>query len=254
MLPFILATAISMQCFVDQLESASRVEITKPFKINVYSKPIRNRRFLEKLYRLSLKKSKDGDLDVRYFALAWMESRLRQFPKLGDRGSACGIYQIHARYSYPLFRRRKGFSGWDEKAPENKRLIRSECARLRGVTYAVDTLSKLLNILDDKNKPACHHNSGPYGSCNTWYEERVNFWIAVFETTKLFCDERVQKTMAMMRTGSPTPTAPTDKVQGYLDFMAGKDPQKKEDEVYMSGYNLAEKVKSGEETAPAWAV
>ena len=90
MLPFILSAAISMQCFVDSLEVASRVEITRPFKMNVYSKPVRNRRFLEKLYRLALKKSKGGDLDVRYFALAWMESRLRQFPRIGDRGGLAG--------------------------------------------------------------------------------------------------------------------------------------------------------------------
>ena len=59
--------------------------------------------------------------------------------------------------------------------------------------------------------------------------------------------------MAMMRTGTPVATAPTEKIQGYLDFMGGKEPAKKEDEVYMSGYNLAEKVKKGEETAPVWA-
>jgi len=253
MLSFILASSISMQCFIDHMVTASSIEILKPFRAHV-GRPMRNRRFLEKLYKLSLKESEDGSLDVRYFALAWMESRLRPFPRSGDRGQACGIFQIHARHSYPLFRRKRGYVGWDAKDPDNKRLIRRECNKLRGVTYAVETMSKLLDILDRKGKPACHHNSGVYGTCDEWYDERVDFWIAYFETSKFVCDERVQNTMAMMRTGSPTPTAPIDKVQGYLDYMAGKEPQNKDSEVYMSGYNLAEKVKNGEETAPSWAV
>lgn len=253
MLAFFLASTISMSCFVDHLEWASKVEITKPFTLVPFSSRGANRKFLERLYKLSLQKE-GGELDTRYFALAWMESRLRPFPKAGDKGQACGIYQIHARHSYPLFRRKRGYVEWDEKDPMNRRLIRIECARLRGVSYSVDTMSRLLDILDRKNKPACHHNSGVYGTCNDWYDERVSFWVSYFEVSKYICDERIQSVMAMMRTGSPTPVAPTDKVQGYLDFMAGKDPQNKDDEVYMSGYNLAEKVKKGEEQAPAWAV
>lgn len=253
MLSFILASAISAQCFVDQLITASSIEITKPFNVTAY-RPTKNKLFLKKLYSLALKESGGSDVDVRFFALAWMESRLRPFPRSGDRGQACGIFQIHARHSYPLFRRKRGYVNWDAKDPDNKRLIRRECDKLRGVTYAVETMSKLLNILDRKGKPACHHNSGVYGTCDGWYDKRVDFWIAFFETSKLFCDERVQNTMAMMRTGSPTPTAPIEKVQGYIDYMGGKDPQNKDSEVYMSGYNLAEKVKNGEETAPSWAV
>lgn len=59
--------------------------------------------------------------------------------------------------------------------------------------------------------------------------------------------------MAMMRTGTPVEVAPTEKIQGYLDFMADKEPQNQNNEIYMSGYLLAKKVKAGEEKAPLWA-
>lgn len=250
MIKFILLLSLSSQCFIDQIEWASKVEILKPFNLFV-SKRGSDKRFLSNLYRLA--KKKNTQIDSRYFALAWMESRLRPFPRVGDKGKACGIYQFHARHSYPMFRRRKGYVGWDEKDDKNKRLVSSECAKLRGVTYSVDTLSKMLKIHDKKELHPCHHNSGVYGKCNSWYEERLDFWMFYFEVSKLLCDERIQN-MAMMRTGSPVPTAPTDKIQGYLDNMNGKEPQKKDDEVYMAGYELADKVKKGEEEAPSWAV
>jgi hypothetical protein len=59
--------------------------------------------------------------------------------------------------------------------------------------------------------------------------------------------------MAMIKTGNPVPATPTEKVQGYLDCMADKDPQNQNSEIYMSGYLLAKKVKAGEEKAPVWA-
>lgn len=249
MIKLILMLSLSSQCFVDQMQWASKVEILKPFSFLVSTRGA-NKTFLKKLYTLA--ESKNDKIDSRYFALAWMESRLRPFPHSGDKGEACGIYQIHARHSYPLFRRRKGYVGWAAK--ENKRLVRKECAKLRGVTYSVDTLSRLIKIHDKKKAPPCHHNSGVYGKCNSWYKERLGFWMFYFEASKVICDERIQNAMAMMRTGSPVPTAPADKIQGYLDNMNGKEPQKKDDEVYMSGYELADKVKKGKEEAPSWAV
>lgn len=253
MLSLIISLALTtpQQCFLEKLEWASHIEITKPFNLNTTYRGT-SRRFVKRLYEEVIKK--EGEADPRYFALAWMESRLRPRPPIGDKGKACGIYQIHARHTYPMFRRKRGYVGWDEKDPNSKRIIRGECGKLRSTPYAVDTLSRLLNILDDKGLPPCHHNSGIYGKCNPWYAERVDFWVGYFTIAKILCSEKVITTMAMMKTGNPVASAPTDKVQGYLDFMAGKDPQKKEDEVYMSGYSLAEKVKSGEETAPVWAI
>ena len=56
----------------------------------------------------------------------------------------------------------------------------------------------------------------------------------------------------MMKTGNPVSATPFEKIQGYLDFMANKEPQS-EDSVYMDGYNLAKQVKDGKEKAPIWA-
>tara|TARA_B100000073_G_C23743603_1_gene574481 strand:- start:2898 stop:3674 length:777 start_codon:yes stop_codon:yes gene_type:complete len=247
----LLTASSPKQCFLESASLASKVEIVKPFKI-LKGKHGTSRRFLQRLYK-EVSKRNGGSIDPRFFALAWMESRLRPRPRIGDRGRACGIYQIHARHSYPMFRRKRGYVGWDDQSPESKRVIRRECGKLRTTSYAVETLSRLLNIFDEKDLPPCHHNSGIYGKCNPWYEERVDFWVGYFTVANILCSEKVLNTMAMMRTGTPVATAPTDKVQGYLDYMAGKEPQKSDDEVYMSGYTLAEKVKKGEEVAPVWA-
>lgn len=59
--------------------------------------------------------------------------------------------------------------------------------------------------------------------------------------------------MAMMKTGNPIPTAPANLMQGYIDSMAGKEPQM-EDSVYRSGYDLAKLVKEGKAEAPAWSI
>ena len=56
----------------------------------------------------------------------------------------------------------------------------------------------------------------------------------------------------MIRTGNVVPVTPIEQIQGYLDFMGGKEPQTSES-VYMAGYDLAKKVKEGVEEAPIWA-
>jgi hypothetical protein len=56
----------------------------------------------------------------------------------------------------------------------------------------------------------------------------------------------------MKKTGTPVSATPFEKIQGYIDFMGDKDPQS-EDEIYMSGYNLAKEVKDGKAKAPIWA-
>ena len=58
--------------------------------------------------------------------------------------------------------------------------------------------------------------------------------------------------MAMKKTVTPVSATPFEKIQGYIDFMGDKDPQS-EDEIYMSGYNLAKEVKDGKAKAPIWA-
>lgn len=142
-------------------------------------------------------------------------------------------------------------NGWVEK--NEREAIKSECTRLKSLDYSADTVHRLLSFFDKRDLPPCHHNSG-FGRCDSWYEERLDFWVAYFATHKLLCDERIQEVMAMLKTGTPVATAPTEKVKGYLDAMAGKPAEKNEDPVYMAGYALAERVKKGEDEAPTWAL
>lgn len=173
---------LSSQCVVNHLEWASSVEITKPFNLRVSSLKA-SKRYLEKLYDSVMEKH--GEYDPRFFALAWMEGRLRRNVRRGDRGKACGPFQIHARHSYPMFRRKRGYNGWDEK--ENRLNIARECAKLSRVEYSVETLSRYLKIFDDRDLPVCHHNSGVYGKCDEWYDQRVSYWEGYFALVGLLC-------------------------------------------------------------------
>lgn len=188
MLSLLLSLSLSTQCVLDHLEWASGVEIQKPFKINSSARRA-SKKYLSRLYDAVLEEN--GEYDPRFFALAWMESRLRVNVRRGDKGQACGIYQIHARHSYPMFRRKRGYKDWDEK--ENRLEIARECAKLSRVSYSVNTLSRYLDIFDDRDLPSCHHNSGIYGKCNDWYDERVKYWEGYFSLVAVLCDERVKK-------------------------------------------------------------
>lgn len=161
--------ALSLQCFTDHVKFLSSVEITKGMNVSVH-RPVPQRN-IKNLINTWVKVSEDQD--VRILSLAWMESRLRPWVKRGDRGKACGMHQIHARYSYPLFLRKRGFNGWDEKAPKSRSKIKRECSRLEVSKYSMNTMEKLLNLLDRKDKHPCHHNSGVYGKCNEWYKTRL---------------------------------------------------------------------------------
>jgi hypothetical protein len=246
-LNLIIIMSLSFQCMLDTMSHASTYHIEKGWKF-IQSSPTPKRhlkRFLTHLTR------DDDDIDSRVLALSWIESRLRPNIPRGDRGKACGMFQIHARYSYPMFRRKRGFVGWVEE--DEKLTISRECQRLESIRYSVDTLERLLVLMDKKDLHPCHHNSGFYGKCNTWYKERLDYWISYFDLAKYVCDnERTIDIMAMMRTGNPIPTAPANMMQGYLDAMGGKEPQNK-DTVYRSGYDLAKLVQEGKATAPAWA-
>ena len=83
-------------------------------------------------------------------------------------------------------------------------------------------------MMDKRDLHHCHHNSGFYGRCNTWYRQRVDYWTAYFEIANFMCNERTIEIMAMMRTGNPIPTAPATMMQGYLDAMGGREPQNEE--------------------------
>lgn len=233
---------------LDSMSYASSYHISPGWKF-VYSRSAPERdlkRFLKELMR-----REDTHVDSRILAISWIESRIRPRVRRGDRGKACGMFQIHARYSYPMFRRKRGFVGWVEE--EQKASISKECRKLESIRYSVNTMEKYLEKMDDRGLHPCHHNSGFYGKCNTWYKQRLDYWTSYFEFANFMCDERTIRAMAMMRTGNPIPTAPSTMIQGYIDAMADKDPQI-EDAVYKSGYDLAKLVLEGKAQAPAWSI
>lgn len=169
---------------LNSLEVASSYEIQKGWEL-IKTRPS-NKKHLKRLLEYTWEEK-----DTRIYALAWLESRLRP-AKRGDRGRACGIFQIHARHSYPLFRRKRGYVGYKEE--ENLKEIELECRKLSNTKYSISTVKKLIEFMDNKDLHACHHNSGPKGKCNTWYKKRVDFWVSYFEISKLFCDsERLKK-------------------------------------------------------------
>lgn len=177
---YLVIAALSMQCMIQSTLDLSKVEIKPGFKfINV--KSAKESR-IKKLVKHSWE---DNDIDSRILALSYIESRLRINTKSGDKGKACGTFQIHARYSYPMFRRKKGFIDWKES--ENIKVISKECLKLRNVKYSIKTMKKYLKIFDKKQKHACHHNSGLYGKCNKWYKSRVDFLVFYFNMSKISC-------------------------------------------------------------------
>jgi len=245
---YLLLMSVFTQCMIGEVRDLSGVEIVKQEgKVKKEAYLPASKKQISRV--VELWEDKSQDLDIRLLALAWMESRLRTYTKRGDKGKACGVYQIHAHHTFPMFRRKGGYRNW--KVSENKREIALECAKLEGLSYSMDTMVRLLRILDKKERHPCHHNSGVYAKCNQWYKQRLDLVTESLRESKRKCLK--EKNMAMIRTGNPVSSAPTEKVQGYLDFMAGKDPVK-EDEVYMSGYNLAQQVKKGEVEAPLWAL
>ena len=182
---YTLLYALSFNCMVDAMSNASETEIKKSkkeWKI-IKSYPEKRKR-LEGLLRHSWH---DNNVDSRILAISWIESRLRPNVRTGDRGKACGTFQIHARYSYPMFRRKGGFRNWKENKFQKQ--IKRECNKLRKVKYSVNTMKRLLKMMDKKDLHACHHNSGFYGRCNTWYKKRVDFWINYFNFSKLSCKQ-----------------------------------------------------------------
>ena len=189
MIKFLILASLNFNCFLDAMSYASKSELYsvkgKEEILVKYYKPAK-KKHLEFFLKTILKNNKD--IDERILALSWMESRMRPFVRRGDGGKACGAFQIHARHSYPMFRRKKGYINWEPKAPRNAHYINGECRKLEKLSYSISTLKKYLDIFDKRNKHACHHNSGVYGKCNTWYKKRVDYWLTYFKLSKLICN------------------------------------------------------------------
>ena len=86
-----------------------------------------------------------------------------------------------------MFHRKRGFVDWNEKHPINRVKILKECNKLSNVNYSINTMNKFIDLMDDKGLHPCHHNSGFYGKCNTWYKQRINILVSYFEIAKLMC-------------------------------------------------------------------
>jgi len=252
MLSLLVVFSSFFQCFVDAVHESSKYHITK-------GKDYKKTRVLE-FHKHRPTKRKDvekfvryiwegADTDVRVLALSWVESRLRLNISRGDKGKACGTFQIHARHSYPLFHRKRGYVGWEES--ENTLEIQKECRKLEKLSYSIDTLNRLLTMMDKKDLHICHHNSGFYGKCSSFYKHRVDYWVTYYSIAKNFCEER-ELFMAMIKTGAPSLAVPLEKIQGYVDSIKEKEAQS-DSALYMEGYNKGAKVRSGEEEAPPWA-
>lgn len=240
----IVILALSFQCMMESLQQASKVHINPKWKFTQSkAAPYRDQMLL-------LQSAWDDEnTDPRLLALAWMESRIRPSVNKGDNGKACGVYQIHARYSYPAFTR----GHWNEWNPaEHTAEIQKECVKLRQPAYSVSVMKRYLSIFDDNDLHPCHHQSGVKGTCNKWYKQRLDYWITYFQYKITTCSKG-QTQMAMTRTGSPAVATPVEMVQGYLDGMQGKSPASTS-EVYKAGYDLALSVKAGKSEAPAWAL
>ncbi len=246
-MPHLLILTLSFHCMMDSLQYASRVNIEPNWKFH-YSKPAN---YSDQI-RLLQHAWEDGNPDPRLLALAWMESRIRPNVNRGDNGRACGVFQIHARYSYPQFTRGH-WNGW--KPEEHKDAIQKECVKLKNpnTKYSVEVMKKFLTLFDDKDLHPCHHQSGINGTCDAWYKKRLDYWITYFQYKIVTCSDKGVQNMAMMRTGTPASATPVEMVQGYLDGIQGK-PMNSQADVYKAGYELALKVKKGEAEAPSWAV
>lgn len=296
--------ALSFQCFLGHLEWASSVEITKPFSLELVSKPAKTKNLTVLLKSVW----NEGNPDTRYFAISWVESRLRVFPELGNNGRACGTFQIHAHQSAPSFK--VGWNKWYKlidkaelpltkeecdslkkegsiKDPVKRATcaiikthtltkgecdalykqgvikdpalrsacgsIAQECVDLQKVDYSVKVMAKYLALYDQKGLNLCHHQCGIYGKCKPWYKQRADFWNSYFTLAKLVCDEeKAHEIMSFMKTGTPSPSAPAELIQGYLDGYAGR-PATSDSDTYMAGYRLASEVKAGTKPAPVWA-
>jgi hypothetical protein len=240
--------ALSFQCFIGHLEWASRVEITKPFSLELVSKPAKTKNLSVLLKSVW----NEGNPDTRYFAISWIESRLRIYPELGNNGRGCGTFQIHAHQSAPSFK--VGWNKWYRLPKETQKpLIAQECVDLQKVDYSVKVMAKYLALYDQKGLNLCHHQCGIYGKCKPWYKQRADFWNSYFTIAKLVCDEeKAHEIMSFMKTGTPSPSAPAELIQGYLDGYAGR-PATSDSDTYMAGYRLASEVKAGTKPAPVWA-
>lgn len=147
----------------------------------VYYKSSITKSHAEKVYESVLF---DGTVNLDLLSIAWVESRFKKNIKRGDSGRACGQFQMHARFSYPLFVR-KSWVNWSEKA--FKKEIEKECRNLESLKYGAYQTKKMVDILKSKNLPLCNYNSGIKGKCSKKYEKSILSIKHKLEKAKYVC-------------------------------------------------------------------
>ena len=179
-----LVLSLYFNCMLDALEYASSIEL-KPGKVYQY-RPA-NRKHLSKLLNAVLINN-NGKLDPRYLSIALNESRARIYIHRGDRGRACGVFQIHARYSYPWYQLKTYNQRLEWRRKPNSTKVYKECRRLSNVDYSVKVMKSYLREMDKHHKHACHHNTGIYSKhCNRWYKQRIDIWNTYFSVNNTIC-------------------------------------------------------------------
>ena len=137
----------------------------------------------ERLYEASYNlESRTPDVDL--LSIAWIESRFKKGIKRGDNKKACGLWQMHARFSYPMFVR-KSWSGWSEK--KFKLSIQKECKRLEVVEYGAMQTKKYISYLKSKGKHLCHYNSGIKGKCSKKYRKKFDAIKEALQSARTIC-------------------------------------------------------------------
>lgn len=186
---FLLLLSLNLNCFAQYVHHVSGIEIRK----NKIQQTRKAKSQHVNVLLSVLKTQGKGKIDSRILAVAYLENRLRIYARRGDRGQACGIFQIHAKHSFPMFHRKRGYIDWNPKEKKNVVHILKECNKLENVNYSVKTMNKFVDMMEDRNLHVCHHNSGFKGKCNSWYKKRLDVLVMYFETAKLLCSERVKQ-------------------------------------------------------------
>lgn len=125
-----------------------------------------------------------GYVDIDLLSLGWIESRLKKRVKRGDKGRACGQWQMHARLSYPQFVR-KSWRNWNEKKFSFQ--IEKECKRLEKIKYASIQTKKYIALIKKRKKHMCHYNSGIGSKCSKRYKNKFDAIHKAFTDSVFVC-------------------------------------------------------------------
>lgn len=140
-------------------------------------------RHAEKIFEVAYEEDYE-ELDLDLLSIAWIESRFKRNIRRGDRRRACGLWQMHARFSYPMFVR-KSWANWSED--RFKTQIDKECRKLETITYGAKQTKKYITHIKSRGKHLCHYNSGVGGKCSRKYRKKFDMIREAFENAETIC-------------------------------------------------------------------